>query len=345
MPLNIIAADLDRQRELLIDTLRRFLNPRADGKRFDWLYRNLPFGQAKSWLAINEDTGITVGAAAAFPRRFYAASREYSAWVLGDFCLDPQYRSLGPALQLQRTCLSVTDSGDTSFCYDFPSTSMVAVYKRLGVQTTGKMIRLAKMLRIDRKIRDICPLPVAQQAVTVLGNTLLKLMTRTDVPDPSLEISVHQGKCGEEFSVLACQLKERGEICLERSAQYLNWRYLENPMGTAELVTVRRHGTLKGFAAWMEAGDDAYLMDLLGDDDPGVVKGLVAGIIARATEQKLMTLSVWLSDQHFLTNCCREMGFQDRDSLPLVFIPSRKHNGSANLGNGKWSLMQGDRDS
>ncbi len=105
MALTIALAHLDTDRDLLIDTVRRLLTPRSNGARFDWLYRNSPHGAARVWLAIEQTRGTVVGMAAAFPRRFYLDGCEVCCWVLGDFCLDSEYRSLGPALQLQRACL------------------------------------------------------------------------------------------------------------------------------------------------------------------------------------------------------------------------------------------------
>ena len=148
-------ADLLSDREIIVQTLLRYLTDQSDERRFEWLYTASPQGQARAWLAIDGESDIVIGVAAAFPRCFYSGSEEMLGWVLGDFCLDPQYRSLGPALQLQRACLGVTEINAGAFCYDFPSASMVAVYKRLGFSVTGKMLRLAKPLRVDRKVKEM----------------------------------------------------------------------------------------------------------------------------------------------------------------------------------------------
>ena len=174
MSITTVPAGLDSQRELIVETLLRYLAGRSDDRWFDWLYVRSPSGQARTWLAIDNDGGAVIGAAAAFPRQFYSINNELLVWVLGDFCLDPRYRSLGPALQLQRACLSVLESNQGMFCYDFPSASMVAVYKRLGFSVTGKMLRLAKPLRVDRKVKEMVKNAAAQRVVTSVGNALLK---------------------------------------------------------------------------------------------------------------------------------------------------------------------------
>ena len=245
MKLSIRDADLDSDREVLISTLFRYLTPFSDDCRFDWLYRGNRDGVAIPFLATDTETGRVIGAAAAFPRRFYFGRDEVSGLVLGDFCLDAQFRSLGPALQLQRACLGVMDAHSAMFCYDFPSASMVAVYKRLGIAITGRILRLAKLLSIDRKIREFVKLPLVETAVSALGNKLLKTIPVSFRPDGSVEMRVHVGLCGEEFSILDRDQRGRLGICARRSTEYLNWRYVNNPLTHYEILTARRSGALK----------------------------------------------------------------------------------------------------
>src|SRR5262249_39877028 len=136
-------ADLLSDREIIVQTLLRYLTQQSDQRRFEWLYTASPQGQARAWLATDGDSDSVIGAAAAFPRYFYSGNDEMLGWVLGDFCLDPQYRSLGPALKLQRACVGLVEENQGVFCYDFPSASMVAVYRRMGLRMTGQILRLA----------------------------------------------------------------------------------------------------------------------------------------------------------------------------------------------------------
>src|SRR5689334_17291434 len=103
--ISIQQANLESDRGLLIDAIRRFLSPQSDEGRFDWLYRKGPHGRAIVWIATDGADGPLIGAAAAFPRRMYADNGVTVGCVLGDFFVAPEYRSLGPAVQLQRACL------------------------------------------------------------------------------------------------------------------------------------------------------------------------------------------------------------------------------------------------
>jgi hypothetical protein len=231
------------------------------------------------------------------------------------------------------------------FCYDFPSASMLAVYKRLGIAVTGRMLRLAKVLRVDRKVREFISFPVAARPVAAVGNTLLKLMPTKVVVNKSLEVALHQGPCGEEFSVLARKQASRLGICQKRSAEYLNWRYANNPLARYEFVTARRRGKLNGYAVWTQANEDASIVDLFGEENAGMLKRLVGEVAALTQKRGVITLSVLINECHPWRSLFTDMGFCPRDSCPVVIIPSRTFAGKINPQLTGWYLMQGDRDS
>jgi hypothetical protein len=345
MNITVRAADIEADRQPIIDGILAHLNSAASGMRFDWLYKNNPFGFPRVWLAVEAEEGTIVGALAAFRRPVYIERRKEVAWVLGDCWVTKRYRSLGPALILQRACLSEIASSAVRFCYDFPSVGMVAVYKRLGFPITGRMYRLAKLLRVDRKIREMVKLPAVDRAVSVIGNTVLKAMSVTRLSDSSMEISTHTGPYGEEFTILDREQQGRLGICTQRSAEYLNWRYLHNPLALHECVTVHRYGKLIGYVIFFQVGEDAVVVDLFGQEDQAMVKGLLSDVAARLTARSVMTLSVWLNEFHPWLSWYEEMGFRVRDSAPIVCIPSSSFANAVNVQSTNWFLMQGDRDS
>ena len=121
MSARIRTANLEADRQLLTGLLSQNLSPAAVGRRFEWLYLENPHGPARAWVATEPGTGRGIGAAAAFPRRLVVDGEVRLGYILGDFCIDPQHRSLGLALQLQRTCLDQLGSVPLSIAYDFPS--------------------------------------------------------------------------------------------------------------------------------------------------------------------------------------------------------------------------------
>ena len=171
-------ADLQSDKQVIIDTVLRFLTPLSDYSRFGWLYENNVHGKARVWFAHNADDGTVIGMASAFPRCIYIEGHEEMAWVLGDFCIADQYRSLGPALALQRACLAAVDAESCGVLLRFPQHGMMAVYKRLRINPSRKLVRMAKPLRVDRKIGVVIKNPVLSGALSNAGNLLLRLSER-----------------------------------------------------------------------------------------------------------------------------------------------------------------------
>src|SRR5215470_7904588 len=150
--MEIRAADLEKDRTALIQVLREHLTAGSNDRRFDWLYLRNPDGEARAWIA--EDRGDVVGAAAVFPRRVYYEGRVQLGSVLGDFCLAPRLRVMGPAIQLFRACLKAIQPAWVAVAFDFPSASLNAVYGRLKSPARDLHVHLRRTLPISARLLD-----------------------------------------------------------------------------------------------------------------------------------------------------------------------------------------------
>jgi hypothetical protein len=346
MSLVIRPAHLESDQELLVDTLICHLNPLYDSVRFNWLYKNNPHGPARAWLMSDTTNSTVVGMAGAFPRRVYIGVREATCWVLGDFCIHEHYRILGPALQLQRACLADMHPETVAFSYDFPSASMLAVYKRLHIDPLGNICRFAKPLRIDRKIEELVSVPLLVSLMKWVGNLALAFPDRSQRDTGELTIVLHEGWCGEEFSVLARDVGGQYGVCVQRTAEYLNWRYVENPLVCCEILTARRHGVLVAYAVFTQSGEDAMVMDLFGVQDRQVISTLVESLIKLLRKRCVTTLSAPLFESHPWMALFQRLGFRARETSPVVIYtpPGASPDGSSLQGM-DWFFMYGDRDS
>ena len=203
MPTVIRAADLQRDRNELVEFLALYLNPAADARRFDWLYLHNPHGPARCWVSTHPATDKIVGASAVFPRRILRGDGTIRGCVLGDFCIHPDFRSLGPALHLQRATLAGMQDAGFEFGYDFPSASMLGVYHRLGIQPQDLFVRMAKPLRADRQIGARVKSRIAARGASAVANAVLSSRDVLLRPLGTAEIALHEGPCGEEFTALA----------------------------------------------------------------------------------------------------------------------------------------------
>lgn len=345
MGLVVRAASLDADREQIIDAIRQFQTSVDNRRRFDWLYRENPHGMARVWIAEDSARDNIIGLAAAFPRRLYVNGALKDGAVLGDFWMDPRYRALGPALQLQRACLTVIDCDPIELCYDFPSTRMLAIYQRLGIEPYGRTVRYAKPLRAGRKISAKVKIPALARGLSWIANGILASWPHKPEKIPGLTIEWESGTFSEEFSTLAKQLKGQLGICIERSAEYLNWRYVHNPLNRFEALTARRKGDLFAYLVFAHDGVDATMVDLFGELDHQALRNLIAHVVVLLRERGVITVSAPLIEGHPLSSIFEGLGFRARESAPVIVCGRPVAEGLENVMQERWFLMQGDRES
>jgi len=281
--------------------------------------------------------------AGAFPRRMLVEGRAVTGWLLGDFCVAETHRALGPALQLQRACLDDLAADGVPLCYDFPSRSMEAIYRRLRIAPSQRFLRMVRPLRIAPRLRQRGGAWVG--AVGGLADVALGWTARSPRSTGALTVAVHAGRCGEEFSDLARRTASAHGICGERSGRYLNWRYRDNPIQEHELLTARVGPTLVGYAAMAREGTVATLVDVFTVPDERVPSALLRHAIARAWAQGATDLRTALVAGPSWVARLSRLGFRPRgDSPVVVYTPPGTELHSAFLQHSTWFLTHGDRD-
>lgn len=342
MALQIRSADVHADRGRIVECLKRDLSPDADEARYDWLYLANPSGPAQIWEAVDEARGETVGVASAFPRRSTVEGADAVGWVLGDFCIRDEYRTLGPALQLNRACLQAVDQGSAAFCYDFPSRSMMAVYRRLRIAPIGEVVRFARVLRWGRRLRRSVP--------NTLGAGLGAIVSLADRrPSPKrrpagLTVVPQSEPFGTEFDELNRACLGRTRLQLDRSSAHLNWRYRARPGRPLEILAAREGPTALGYVVTAIDGDDAHIVDLAARDE-GAAGALLDEAVALLWDRGAVTVSMSVFPTHPLAATLEREGFQPREGTPVIL-----HGGPAlqlvpALAERDVPLTHGDRES
>ncbi len=340
-------ADLTKDRDEIIALHLKFLSPLADHKRFEWLYCDNPFGEPLVWVVQDSENTKVMGTAAAFPRSMWVGVMRKVAWVLGDFCVSEEYRSLGPALQLQRTCLEGVELAKDTIWYDFPSATMLAIYKRLKIKSSWEMIRFAKPLRVDQKVQSLMSPGLAQKSMSRVGNTVLQWLDRKVEVRAGLTFQIHEGDCGQEFTELSESIGGTIGNCLERTASYLNWRYGQNPLQCCEIMTARIENMLRGYAVFSQNGTGAIIMDLFAADDQEIILGLVNEVVNIVRERGVERVDVSIVQGHPWITSLESLGFRARDTIPVIMnntIPASSSGINEECEQPLPLVMQGDRD-
>lgn len=342
---DIRPAHMDRDHQLMIDAIVKYLNPDADEARFNWLYFGNPHGAGLAWIARDPVTQDFVGMASAFPRCVYYEGKEQVGWVLGEFCVHERFRMLGPALALQRTILGEMCANKIKMFYDFPSVGMMAIYGRLSIQASHRMVRMACPLRVDQWLFDRLKPSWIADCISPVANAALKMRHRPGTSSPRLSILPFMGPCGAEFTELAEETRWRFGNVVKRSAAYLDWRYFHNPQRRSDMLIARVHGRLIAYAVFGQDGPHGYLLDLFGFGEPAAIVQLVKRAATILLERGASTLSVAILDSHPMVPILRRYGFYEREYSPAVICEVGMDLKQGNKPPGRWCLMHGDRDS
>jgi hypothetical protein len=345
MGIRIRTVDLQCERDGVLRFLYENLTPQYDRFRFDWLYLQNPHGAARAWMATDSVTGEPIGFAAAFPRCLWIDGKVHRAWVLGDFCIAKEFRTLGPALQLQRACLAALANDGSAVCYDFPSASMMSIYRRLGVPLFGEVVRYIKLIRVDGKVQQFIGNGVLARGISVAGNLWLSSQ-RVSTPSGDTEFRLHDGPFGPEFTSLVSRVKEFYPVHGLRTAEYLNWRYRQHPAKQFRVITARRHQELLGYVVVEISASSAILADLYATEEPGTASGLLGSLERLLEKEKIHTLTAPVLAGSRLIPYLERTGFLARERAPVAVHVDGEVKSSHVIHDSKnWLLLYGDRDS
>ena len=317
MDLTVREVDPHREREGLIRILKSCLGPDADESRFNWLYFANPHGLARVWVL--EKSNEWVGAGAAIPRKLQISGISVAGCIFGDFCVSHNYRSIGPALRLQRACMQAVESGWARLAYDLPSPSMMAVYRRLGIQTSAELVRLAKPIRVDRQIQERMRPGLISKFVKGAGNAFLTIKDRTGPRIHGVETREFEESFGEEFEELFERaIPEHQSWRVERSVAYLNWRFRDHPKTPYTIWTARSKGRLEGFAVTEKRGLDVWIAEVLVSDAPGILEDMILFLSENAREKGAIALCFPFLLKNQWSEQLRRLGFRARESSPVI---------------------------
>ena len=315
------AADVEAEKEVIADFLTLYLSSDANA------------------------TNTIIGVSAAFPRNMHCDGKIVRGYVLGDFCIHPEHRSLGPAMALQRATLEALSKESAGFVLDFPSTSMLAIYKRLGIGVSETMPRYAKPLRANRQLETRIPNKAAANSLATVANLALRARDVQWKNEYRWTIAEETGSCGQEFTIADQNWNSRLGNRGARTAEYLNWRFLQHPHQRYRLLSARKDGKLSGFLIYQTTQDDARVVDLFAEEE-AVCRSLLQKLIPLMRQVRINTISAPFLSSHPHREVFEDCGFQPREATPVVLLslpwPSNRQAGQIE---GSWYLTHGDRES
>ena len=322
-------AALSEDRAQLIALLER--NFPSLETHFQWRHEDNPAGPGWSWVLYDRRTGAIGAMTSVSPRPMYVDGKAVLCGQVGEFVVDKSYRSLGPAVMLQRATFQPVDSGALAFCYDCPPDDRgMSTFVRLGMRPRCELTRYAFLLRGDEVLKK----KLGKRAWTkpvIVGANLLLSMRRVNHGISGLEVSSLNGRFGDEFTCLDKIVPSSGIIRLSRSAELLNWRFRKRSDVKFEVLVARRGGELLAFLVFLEYGEGrASIWDLFGHQLPEAGAALIDATIEMCRKKKVVCLEGHCSETSALKPLFEAAGFRARERTARVvaYAKSGKSNGS-----------------
>jgi Acetyltransferase (GNAT) domain len=338
-------------REELLDLLKRNLGASQE-QRFEWRHANNPAGTSWSWFAYDRNSKATIAMASVFPRHMVVHGNRTMGGQVGDFVVDAGYRSLGPAVLLQRATFEPVDSGELDFCYDCPPHDRgMSTFVRLGMHANCEVNRYALPLRSDMFLEKRLGNAVWTKPLVAVANLLLKLKITAHHCTPGIEIAALEGPFGDEFSKLDND-SYSDTIRASRSKENLTWRYKDDPLAAKQLPTgtqgqyrvlvARRAGELLAFVVFFIQSDGiASIVDLFGRELSVVGRSLLEAAIDNCREEHVYVVHGFCSKDSALKLLFESSGFRARArGARVVAYASPGRPTGPLLNSGRWSFSQ-----
>lgn len=344
MRFDILKADLKKHKAEILALGKRNL-PDFSDKRFDWIYENNPAGKAHVWLARVKETGEFVGSSALFPRDIRVYGKLVKAGIAADFSVNQDHRVFGPALSLQRAIISFCKKEKIRFLIGFPNSQSEKVHLRAGFKILGKISRYVYPFKTQEVLEKFIHTRPAAIFATV-AECILKKYRHIKRPKWGENFTLNQiNRFDPRFDELWGEIEKENKIIVERTSDYLNWRYLICPhiQYTVLSLIERDHNKLAGYLVYYEKKDIIFISEIFLKNWQREFPILISHFI-RTLPENIKRLVGYSLESHILMSCFRKAGFILRKRIGSNIIVFSSQNDANIYSSDNWLLFIGDRD-
>jgi hypothetical protein len=318
--------------------------------RYEWFYFRNPSGQAKSWLAINDQGEVITGSAALYPRDIKVDNRNCKIGIAADFAIQKAHRVFGPAIQLQKAIINSYSETGYSFILAYPSLSSRAVFERVGYRILGTASGWSRVLKSKNKVQGFFRIRLISFIASLFYDSFMKL-------SDEFFLFFYKGKfrtkildrCDEKFDDLWLRAKDKYPILGERSSKYLNWRYVDNQSNPHKFyvalneVETRVHAYIN----YVIKNNTAYISDILAEEDSNSEKFILLKFSKEMRKAGIESIYITYLGNMKFTRLLKKLYFFERKQSRVCFIhlPNENENTMKTLLDlNNWYLMDGEMD-
>lgn len=191
-----------------------------------WYYQNNPSKPGSVWLLNLNSEHRAIGTAALSYRYFMVGKKMVTLGLAGNFAVDKNHRSLGPALMLQKALCSHVGRG-VEAVYAFPPTAAAVLpMKRIGYEQVGTLVRYARVLNPINSLALRIRSKAIARVLSPLWTFVMRLMSKETWLRLPTDLRVcHFTQFDDRFDALWERGRFQFSVLGERSSSFLNWRY------------------------------------------------------------------------------------------------------------------------
>ena len=288
-----------------------------------------------------------VGTTALFPRRLLLDGVSLQAAVAGDFAVEPEHRTLYPAMALQTAAIATCRDGMFDVVYGFPNDAARPVQLRAGYHSVGQACAGVRLLRTGAAFRQ------RGRRLWNLGasifNSTITFVSKAARSKTSIVYNyVSLSRFDDRFDRFWQRSLLEHRIIVQRDSRYANWRFMECPMRKYSLFAAQHEttGEIGGYLVWSPSQDGKiHISDLMADDD--VFDNLLTAFIREQQGHDAYCITIVYFGDNKLIRKLHRLGFIFRSTRSEVLLsvnpalpkPERLFDSD------NWYLLDGDSDS
>lgn len=322
------------------------LQHEAAAAKINAQYLHNPAGDGECFFLDVSDETDPVGVQCLVMRRFRKDGVDLKAGTMADYVVDSRHRSLGPALQLMKTCIT-HGNATLDFLFGFPNKKAEPIFKRVGLSALAKLTRHAKLMRsrefLKNRLTQTRAAPLLPVLVPIANLALMAL-------DAWQAFSLGRDwrwqnvdSFGAEFDTLWQRTSLPGVVVGDRSRAMLHWRY---PQRNRHHIAAGylADGQLGGYVVWSVKEGLLVLHDFYCHDADNKLTGMLTSFAWHHRHTGANSISLEFNGPAALRSALHAAGFRPRDENPVFMLPGQAST-LANLGGDHLYLTSYDRDS
>jgi hypothetical protein len=317
---------------------------------FVWKYDSNPHGPAVSRVACDEQ-GAIVGGYSYMPRRFLRDGEPIVLMQASDAMTMPDWRGQGIFTGLDDIVCEACGDAGVPLTWAYSGRLSLKGFLRNGWKLIGYAPIWRYRFRSRRGLLRLGRVGPLAASIAPLLDVFLGWRDKSRFPSRGADTElVRIDRFEPDVDALFARCAPRTGLVGERSAEWLNWRYVDNPSRRQQCFGWMRDGELAGYLVVEFREGHAWLVDHMAADED-VRRALLHGFTAAAHAEGLEEVTALQFEHDPAVRPLLSLGYRRargelpfRARFPFIVRTCRADAPGEDLDMARWRLADGDRD-